>query len=160
MQIIDEKFWLAIAFTAFAVLIYRLVWPNMSKAIAGKSEQIAKDLNDAKDAKEKAEALLIQVQEQYEKATQDAEKILIDAKDEAKKFIEDSKGSIEGEIKRKVEALDNRIKGEEDRAIRDIKAKIVTVSLQNVKDSLEKVDKDKFENVVKKSVDDISKIIH
>ncbi len=160
MQIIDEKFWLAVAFTAFAVLIYRLVWPSMSKAVAGKSEQIAKDLNDAKEAKEKAEALLIKVQGQYEEATKNAEKILIDAKDEAKKFIEDSRKSVESEVKRKVEALDTRIKSEEERAVRDIKAKIVTISLQNVKDSLEKVDKDKFENVVKKSVDDISKIIH
>ncbi len=160
MHIIDEKFWLAIAFFAFAVLIIKYVWPILSGAIAAQSDQIAKDLNDAKEAKEKAEALLKKTQEQYDNAVETSKKILSDAKDEARKFIEDSKASVEDEISRKVEALNNRIKSEQEKAIRDIKGKIIDATLKSARESLEGAEKENFENVVKKSIGDISKLVH
>lgn len=159
-NIIDEKFWLAIAFLAFVLLILKYVWPILSNIIGDKSEQIAKDLKDAKDAKEKAEALLVQIKDQHKKAIENSEKIVKDAKKEAEKLINDSKKSVEKEVKRKVEALNDRIKNEEQRAIRDIKLKVVESAIGVVKEGLTNTDKEKFENVVKKSIDDVSKVIH
>ncbi len=157
---IDEKFWLAIAFLAFALLIYKYVWSMLSRIIGNKSDQIVKDLHDAKVSKEKAEVLLQETQKQYDAALENSKKILGEAEEEARKFITDSKLSVEDEIKRKVDALSMRIKNEEEKAIRDIKSKIISLALKNAKEDLKEADKEKFENVVKKSIDDISKIIH
>ena len=160
MHIVDEKFWLAIAFLTFAVLVVKCVWPTLSKMISNKSDQIAKDLKDAKEFKERAEALLTETQEQYKSTIKNAEKILLEARDEAKKYIEDSKEAVQDEIKRKIDSLNDRIKSEEEKAVRDIKMKIIEVAVSNVKKDLQDVDKSKFENVIKKSIGDISKLIH
>lgn len=159
-SIIDEKFWLAISFVAFVVLIYKFVWPILSKMIGDKADQIIKDLNDAKAAKQKAEELLVKIQKQHDTSIESAKKIINDAQIEAKKFIEDSKAAVEDEIQRKLNALNDRIKGEEEKTVRDIKAKIISLAIKSAKEGLQDVDKDKLENVIKKSIDDVSKIIH
>ena len=160
MHFVDAKFWLAIAFFTFLLIIYKLAWLFLSKMIAGKADQIAKDLNDAKEAKARAESLLEKAQQSLDKSLENSKQIIAEAEDEAKKLIADSKKAVEDEINRKVGALNERLKAEEEKAVRDIKSKIVAAALQSVKDDLSDIDKDKVANVVKKSIDDISKIIH
>jgi len=160
MHIIDEKFWLAIAFLAFVLLIIKYVWPILSNKIDDQSKQIAKDLLEAKEMKELAEKLLQDTKKQHEAALENSKRIIADAESEAVKFIEDSRKTLENEIAKKMAAFDGRIKGEEERAIRDMKTKIVNMALQNAQANLQNVEKESANNIVKKSLDDISKLLH
>ena len=160
MAFIDAKFWLAVAFFAFLLVIYKFAWPILSKMISGKVDQVAKELKEAKEAKEKAENLLKQAEESYEQSLKDSKKIIAQAEQEAKKLIEDSSLAVEDEVNRKIEALNERLKSEEERAVRNIKVKIVNTAMESVKENLSKVDQEKLQTVVTKSIDDISKIIH
>lgn len=148
---IDEKFWLAIAFLAFVFLLYKYVWPILSKTIADHSNQIAKDLLDAKEMKEKALNLLKESEEQYQKSLEFSKKLIIDAENEAKKLFEDAKMAIEKDVAKKTEALNNRIKNEEEKTIRDIKEKIIKMAFVNVENEL----KNSENNIVKRAIDDI-----
>ncbi len=148
---IDEKFWLAIAFLAFVFLLYKYVWPILSKIIADHSNQIAKDLLDAKEMKEKALNLLKESEEQYQKSLEFSKKLIIDAENEAKKLFEDAKMAIEKDVAKKTEALNNRIKNEEEKTIRDIKEKIIKMAFVNVENEL----KNSENNIVKRAIDDI-----
>ena len=62
---LDEKFWLAIAFTAFAILIVKYVWPLLAKSIDSKSKAIAEEILAAKKMKEKAQKLLDEAEKFY-----------------------------------------------------------------------------------------------
>ncbi len=159
-NIIDEKFWLAIAFLAFAIMVLRHVWPILSKKIDEQSKQIASDLLEAKEMKEQAKILLQESKKQYDLAIANSKKLLLDAEIEAKKFMEDSKLALESEVSKKMTALNNRIKGEEEKIIRDIKTKIVTSALQNIQSGAQNIEKERANNIVKNSLNDISKLVH
>ncbi len=134
----NEKFWLAIAFTCFAVIILKYVWPLIAKALDGRSKQIAEDILAAKELKEKAEQLLASVEKYKIESEKFAEKLLHDAEVESKKLLIAAKESADNEIKKKTEAALERIKVEEASAIRDIKAHIVESTMENINKELEK----------------------
>ena len=62
----NEKFWLAIAFTSFVLLILKYVRPLIIKALDNKSKQIAEEILAAKEMKEKALRLLERAEKSYE----------------------------------------------------------------------------------------------
>lgn len=159
-HIIDEKFWLAIAFFAFFAALIKYVWPIISNNLKKQSELISKELNDAKEMKETAQRILLETQMQYNKAIKDAEKILENAKIEADKILLTSKNSLEEEVSKKITALNNRIKSEEERVVRDMKAKIISFAIQTISSSSQNIDKSRASNVLKRSIEDISKVIH
>ena len=57
-MILNEKFWLAVAFLTFAIIIIKIIGKNIVTSLNEKSQSIKKALDDAKKAKEMAEKLL------------------------------------------------------------------------------------------------------
>lgn len=132
----DEKFWLAIAFLTFAIFIFKKVGPLLSKALDDQSEAIAKELKDAKELKEKATKLLEDAEKFSSESKNYAEKLLKDAEIEAQKFTDNSQRLIEEEIAKKTNATIERIKIEEESAIRKLKEQIITSTISNLSNNL------------------------
>lgn len=158
---INEKFWLAIAFLSFVTLIIKYVGPIITKALDNKSKQIAEEILAAKEMKEKAAKLLEKAEKYYQESTTYADQLIKDAEIEAQKFAVESKQLLETEVAKKTAAALDRVKLEEESAIREIKTRIVASAMQNLTANLDKtVDKNKHDQLVSRSIQDLEKIIH
>lgn len=156
----DERFWLAIAFFTFAAAIIRYVAPIISKQLENKSKQIASELLEAKEAKEKAQRILQETEKKYQEALVFAQKVMKDSADEAQKFLQEAQAASTAEIAKKMAALEARIKTEEEQAIREIKVSVINAAIKKVQENLQNIQKSNSENLIKKALDDVSKIVH
>ncbi|MBM3590002.1 MAG: hypothetical protein FJX30_01305 [Alphaproteobacteria bacterium] len=121
----DEKFWLAIAFFSFLALLIKYAFPSISKGLDAKSKKIAEDILEAKKMREYAQKLLEEAHAFHKYATEHSQKIISDAIDEAKKIEADSKKSLDEQITKISSIAIERIKSEEEAAIRLVKENLV-----------------------------------
>jgi F-type H+-transporting ATPase subunit b len=147
----DEKFWLAIAFLAFAILLVKYAWPHIAKALDDSSKKIAQDLLAAKELKERAEKLLANAEKFYNESLAYAEKLTSEAEKEAKKIAEDSAKSLEAEVNKKTAAAIARVKLEEERMMREVKIQIVNSAIDKISSGLDFKD-DEQDKLVEKSI--------
>lgn len=126
----DEKFWLAIAFFSFIALLIKYPFPSISKDLDAKSKKIAEDILEAKKMRELAQKLLEEAHAFHKHATQHSKKIINDAIDEAKKIESDSKKSLEEQITKISNIAIERIKSEEETAIRLVKEDLVNQAIE------------------------------
>ena len=156
----DETAWVAIAF----ILFFVLVWKKGKKAVVSlldeRSALIAKELNEAKSLKEEAlEELRLALQNQ-KNVSDDAENIIKDAKETAKKIQEEANLKSLEIIKRKEEQAKQKILSLEAEAvknIREITSRIVIdASRTYIQDKLD--NKEKI-NLISKSSNEIKSSI-
>ncbi len=156
----DETAWVAIAF----ILFFVLVWKKGKKAIVSlldeRSALIAKELNEAKSLKEEAlEELRLALQNQ-KNVSDEAENIIKDAKETAKKIQEEANLKSLEIIKRKEEQAKQKILSLEAKAvknIREITSRIVIdASRTYIQDKLD--NKEKI-NLISKSSNEIKSSI-
>ena len=117
----DETAWVAIAF----ILFFVLVWKKGKKAILSlldeRSSLIEQELNEAKSLKEEAlEELRLALQNQ-KNVSDEAENLIKDAKETAKKIQEEANLKSIEMIKRKEEQAKQKILSLEAEAIKNIK---------------------------------------
>jgi len=156
----DEKFWLALAFISFMLLLARFVFPLIADQLDAKIKQIAEELLAAKEAKEKAKKLLLDAEDKYQAAVDFSDKLIKDSAIEAQKFLLEVQKSAEAEVAKKMDALNARIKNEEERAIREIKVGIINSAIKNIEANLQNSDLAKSNNLIKKAAADVSKLVH
>ena len=156
----DERFWLAVAFFSFLFLVIKHVAPIIAKQLDSKSKQIAEELLAAKEAKEKAEKILAASEARYQEAIVFADKLIKDSSIEAQKYFDHALKLAETEIAKKMVAVENRIKHEQESAVREIKVKIIDSALRVVQDNLQHIQKNQSDNLIKKAVSDVSKLVH
>jgi F0F1-type ATP synthase membrane subunit b/b' len=157
----DEKFWLAISFFAFVILVKKFVWSIFIKKIDQKSREIEQEILDAKNMKEKAKNLLNNAEKYYKESLDYADQIVKSAKDESEKLVEFSRQNIEEEIRKKTIAAENRIKSEEERIVHEIKAKTIMAALQVMQETITKTEDTKRDNhLLEKALTDFTKTVH
>lgn len=157
---LNEKFWLAVAFAAFILLLLKLARPHMTKALDGKSKAIAEEIMAAKEMKERAIKLLAKAEKYSEESASYAQKLIKDAEAEAEKFATEARQMLELEISKKTAASIERIKLEEVSAIRDIKTKIVAAAMENLSENIAaKMDQKNHEQLVAQATQDFEKVI-
>lgn len=134
----DEKFWLALAFLTFLALLIKLAKSTILKSLNEKSQEIAKEILNAKEMKEKAAKLLDKAEKYAHDSELYAQKLIKDAEIEALKYSVESKKLVDEEISKKTAATLERIKMEETIAINKIKEKIITSAIANFSENFAK----------------------
>ncbi len=153
----NEKFWLAIAFTAFLALLFKLARTSIGKALDDKSKAIAEEILAAKELKEKAVKLLASAEKFANESSTYAQKLIKDAENEAQKFLTEAQKSAEDEVTKKTAAAIERIKQEEAITIRDIKNEIVSLALQAAENgAIKNLNEKQNEIVLAKATQDLS----
>ena len=152
----NEKFWLAIAFFSFLGLLIKFVFPKIAKNLDSQSKKIAEDILEAKKLREGAQKLLEEAQAFHKYSIEHSQKIITDAIEEAKKIEINSKKSLEDQIKKFSDIALERLKSEEESAIRQVKINIINEAIQqfstiNFKD-------DEQNKIIEKALEKISKI--
>ena len=152
----DETAWVAIAFVIFIAL----VWRKGSKAITGildsRSLLIENELKEAKSLKEEALEELRKSLQSQKNISNEAEQIIKDAQDAAKKIREDAKFSCSEIIKRREEQAKQKIMALETEAVNNIKKITGSIIIESSKVFIESnLDKKENNNIINKSSNQI-----
>ena len=152
----DETAWVAIAFVIFIAL----VWRKASKAITGildsRSLLIENELKEAKSLKEEALEELRQSLQSQKNISNEAEQIIKDAQDAAKKIREDANVSCSEIIKRREEQAKQKIMALETEAVNNIKKITGSIIIESSKVFIESnLDKKENNNIISKSSNQI-----
>ena len=152
----DETAWVAIAFVIFIAL----VWRKASKAITGildsRSLLIENELNEAKSLKEEALEELRKSLQSQKNISNEAEQIIKDAQDAAKKIREDANVSCSEIIKRREEQAKQKIMALETEAVNNIKKITGSIIIESSKVFIESnLDKKENNNIINKSSNQI-----
>ena len=156
----DETAWVAIAF----ILFFVLVWKKGKKAILSildeRSSLIEKELNEAKSLKEEAlEELRLTLQKQ-KNVSDEAENLIKDAKETAKKIQEEAKLKSFEIIKRKEEQAKQKILSLEAEAVKNIKEITSSIVIESSKIYIkQKLDYKENINLISKSSNEIKSSI-
>ena len=152
----DETAWVAIAFLLFFVL----VWKKGKKAILSlldeRSLLIEKELNEAKSLKEEAlEELRLALQNQ-KNVSDEAENLIKNAKETAKKIQEEANLKALEMIKRKEEQAEQKILSFEAEAIKNIKEITSSIVIESSKTYIKQnLDNKENINLISKSSNEI-----
>ena len=118
---------------AASVIVFALLWwkagPAAKNALTGRSERIAKEIEDAERARGEAEAKLTDVQSRIANAENERQRILV----EARQTAESVKTQIVAKAEDEAAALKNRagsdIESSKQQAIADLQAEVATLAL-------------------------------
>ena len=152
----DETGWVAVAFVIFIAL----VWRKASKAITGildsRSLLIENELKEAKSLKEEALEELRQSLQSQKNISNEAEQIIKDAQDAAKKIRDDANVSCSEIIKRREEQAKQKIMALETEAVNNIKKITGSIIIESSKVFIESnLDKKENNNIISKSSNQI-----
>tara|TARA_B100000965_G_scaffold170355_1_gene142122 strand:+ start:520 stop:999 length:480 start_codon:yes stop_codon:yes gene_type:complete len=153
----DATFFVALSFVLFVVFV---IWAGLPstiiKSLDDRSEQIKKELDEARILHEEAQKLLATEKRKLEQCDAEVEDILKQASEQAALITEKSNSLLKEEIKRKQKQADLKIAQARDEAIREVKAKASELSLIIAKEYLkENIDDNVASDLIDKSISDL-----
>ena len=153
----DATFFVALSFVLFVVFV---IWAGLPstiiKSLDDRSEQIKKELDEARILHEEAQKLLATEKRKLEQCDAEVEEILKQASEQASLITEKSNNLLKEEIQRKQKQADLKITQARDEAIREVKDKASELSLIIAKEYLkENIDDNVASDLIDKSISDL-----
>lgn len=153
----DATFFVALSFVLFVVFV---IWAGLPstiiKSLDDRSEQIKKELDEARILHEEAQKLLATEKRRLEQCDAEVEDILKQASEQAALITEKSNKLLKEEIQRKQKQADLKIAQARDEAVREVKAKASELSLIIAKEYLkENIDDNVASDLIDKSISDL-----
>ncbi|MAC08454.1 MAG: ATP F0F1 synthase subunit B [Rhodobiaceae bacterium] len=153
----DATFFVALSFVLFVVFV---IWAGLPstiiKSLDDRSEQIKKELDEARILHEEAQKLLATEKRKLEQCDAEVEDILKQASEQAALITEKSYKLLKEEIQRKQKQADLKIAQARDEAVREVKAKASELSLIITKEYLkENIDDNAASDLIDKSISDL-----
>ena len=153
----DATFFVALSFILFVVFV---VWAGLPstiiKSLDDRSEQIKKELDEARILHEEAQKLLATEKRKLEQCDAEVEDILKQASEQAALITEKSNNLLKEEIQRKQKQADLKIAQARDEAVREVKTKASELSLIIAKEYLkENIDDNVASDLIDKSISDL-----
>ena len=153
----DATFFVALSFVLFVVFV---IWAGLPstiiKSLDDRSEQIKKELDEARILHEEAQKLLAKEKRKLEQCDAEVEDILKQASEQAALITEKSNKLLKEEIQRKQKQADLKIAQARDEAVREVKAKASELSLIIAKEYLkENIDDNVASDLIDKSISDL-----
>ena len=153
----DATFFVALSFVLFVVFVIWVGLPStIIKSLDDRSEQIKKELDEARILHEEAQKLLATEKRKLEQCDAEVEDILKQASEQAALITEKSNKLLKEEIQRKQKQADLKIAQARDEAVREVKAKASELSLIIAKEYLkENIDDNVASDLIDKSISDL-----
>ena len=153
----DATFFVALSFILFVVFV---IWAGLPstiiKSLDDRSEQIKKELDEARILHEEAQKLLATEKRKLEQCDAEVEEILKQASEQAALIAKKSNKLLKEEIQRKQKHADLKIAQARDDAIREVRAKASELSLIIAKEYLkENIDDNVASDLIDKSISDL-----
>jgi F-type H+-transporting ATPase subunit b len=122
-------FWTSVTFVILLLILRKVAWGPLTKAVEEREEKIRNDIAAAEKARSEAEAAQVRLKTQLDQAAVEAKRLL----DEARAAAERAKAEIVNQARTESESLRERaakdIAAARDKAIADIRGQIVDVAM-------------------------------
>ena len=117
----DPKFWVAVSFVLFFLLLGKKLWGAIGGALDGRAAGIRRQLDEASRLRAEAEAMLKAAEAERTAAAQEAEALLARAHAEAERVATAAVADAEAAAKRRERMALDRIAAAEASAIADVR---------------------------------------
>ncbi|WP_138379350.1 ATP F0F1 synthase subunit B [Luteithermobacter gelatinilyticus] len=161
-EIGDATFWVAVSAILFVLLLIRLKVPGLiARKLDERSAAIEEQLNNARQLREEASALLNSYQRDQRKAEQQAKDMLEQAESEAKALAEEAEIKINEMVERRTRLAEQKIAQAEANAVKEIQQiaadAAIAAARQLIAENLKKADKDAL---IKASIENLDHRLH
>lgn len=152
--------WTLVAFIIFVAIAIYLKAPSMiGKLLDEQIERVKKELSDAIELKEEANALLAEYERKKEDAEKEAETIIANAKVRAKNYEQSALAKSEEIIKRQEAQSIEKINQAEIQAMSKIRKSIIEKSIDSAEKLVsEKISSKKSDQIFTDSLKDLDKL--
>ncbi len=118
---------------SFLIFVAVLLWLKVPRILAGlldkRAETIRSELDEARSLREEAQALLASFEKKQKDMTEQAARIVAQAKEEASRAAESAREDIAHSVTRRLAAAEDQIKGAEARALREVRDQAINVAV-------------------------------
>ena len=159
MEIFGEpKVWIAISTISFVALLAFLGVPSkMAQALDKRSDDIRKELEEARKLREEAQTILADYQKKQREAEQTAEEIITLAKKNAEAYAVETRESLKEALEKRTKLAEEKIARAEDQATAEVRAAAVDVAVAATEELIsKKLPKQQADELVNASIKDIS----
>jgi F-type H+-transporting ATPase subunit b len=152
----------AISFVTFFLILFHFrVHKKVANVLDSRAEHIKNELNEARQLREDAQSLLASFERKYAEVDKLASEIIENAKADSEAYIQQAKADLERSVKNRIDAAEVQIAMAEKRAINNIQKEAILLSINSVKDALEKHNNsDNLSTITDKSIEKISSRFH
>src|SRR6478735_6864478 len=126
---LDPKFWVAVAFVIFLLLVGRMAWARLTGMLDARAERVKTELEEASRLRIEAEALLKQAEADRAAAMVEARELVERAQAEAKRVAEAAAVEAEGSAKRRERMALDRIAAAEAGAVAEVRGAATEVAI-------------------------------
>jgi F-type H+-transporting ATPase subunit b len=119
-----------IAFAVLFALLWRVALPRANQTLKERTENIEGKLEHAERERQQAEELLRQYRQRLESAEQEAQRIIEEARGNAERLRRDLMAKAEQEADRVINQGREAIRGERDRAVRELRTEVGTLAVE------------------------------
>jgi F-type H+-transporting ATPase subunit b len=132
---LDPKFWVAVSFVIFLLLVGRLAWGKLTGMLDARADRVRAELDEAARLRTEAEALLRQAEADRTAALAEAEQMIANARAEAERVASAAAAEAEASTKRRERMAMDRIGAAEGAALAEVRsaaAEIATAAARSV----------------------------
>ncbi len=148
------SFWTLIIFFVLLAVLAKWAFPPILGYAQAREERIQEQLDDAKRAREEAEAALAQQREELAEARQEAQSIIAESKQDAEKVRQELLNKAKEEQQEVVDRAKREIEREREQALESIRREAVELTITAASHLLGKrVDADEDRRVVQEFLD-------
>jgi F-type H+-transporting ATPase subunit b len=119
-----------IAFLVLLGVLWRVALPRADQVLRERTENIEGKLKHAEQEREQAEELLRRYRERLSSAEDEAQRIIDEARANAERLRRDLMAKAEQEADRVIEQGREAIRGERDRAVRELRTEVGTLAVE------------------------------
>ncbi len=157
----DNTFWATVAFfTFFGLLIYMKLPKTILGGLDSKIKKIQSDLDEAKQLREEAQALLAEYERKRKAAESEAEEIVTAAKEESARMAEEAKVALEELIARRTKAVEDKISQAEAQAIAEVRSRSAEVAVEAARVLLVEQMAEKGDALIEDAIKDVGSRIN
>ncbi|XWN33307.1 MAG: F0F1 ATP synthase subunit B [Devosia sp.] len=133
----SDSFWALVGLILFLILVFAIGAPGkVIKAIDRRTERIKAELDEAKKAREEAQALLAEYQRRRRDAEAEAETIVEEAKREAQRMTEEANAKLRDMVDRRTESAESKIAQAEAQALKEVRSRAADLAVAAAADIL------------------------
>ncbi|MDQ1438469.1 MAG: F-type H+-transporting ATPase subunit b [Acidimicrobiaceae bacterium] len=125
----NELFWGFLAFIVLFVLMWKLAFPAVAKAMENRTNRIRKDLDDAERLKSEAQTILDQYSAQLQDAKSEANRIIEEARQTADQLRRDLMARAESEVAELRQRNADDINAAKDRTLADLRQQVAEIAI-------------------------------
>lgn len=141
----DEKFWIALAFFIFVILLYKKLSQKFLLSLDNKSKEIEEQLNEAAKLKKEAQKIKTAYLAREKEVEKQAKEIILNTERSAEKMIAEAQQKIAQNTAHKLAQIEENIANIEKQALAEIKIDAVESALEQFNKELKNnIDQDRL----------------